>query len=199
MGKIARQSLAAPDNGERDFAHAVNSRDSRPRGQTRTEGCAKSDSVARAFAHPSVTGQTVSRLLRVSARRDPSILRRSTSAGSSLLYGVSARQEGPGCHQMGFERGSADQSTSRGYYPRGWARSDRIHRPRRRDAASGRLVLSYPKTLDLSFSSCLGSKFEFLLIDQHAMHDHRELAGEGDFCLLHPHALGELHRPALEP
>ena len=24
-------------------------------------------------------------------------------AGNSLLYGVSARQEGPGCHQMGFE------------------------------------------------------------------------------------------------
>ena len=35
-------------------------------------------------------------------------------------------------------------------------------------------------------------------IDQHAMHDHGELAGERHLCLLHAGAFGKPHRPALE-
>src|SRR5215469_4320446 len=51
---------------------------------------------------PSVTGETVSRVGVYRLGMIPQFCVYPL-AGSSLLYGVSARQEGPGCHQMGFE------------------------------------------------------------------------------------------------
>ncbi len=49
--------------------------------------CCDIATVDRAFAHPSVTGHTVSRLLRLSARRHPSILRLSTPPGARFCTG----------------------------------------------------------------------------------------------------------------
>ena len=55
-----------------------------------------------------------------------------------------------------------------------------------------------PKSVELSLSGRHSGRLEQRSIDQHAVHDHRELASERHLRLLHAGAFGEPHRPALE-
>ena len=59
-------------------------------------------------------------------------------------------------------------------------------------------VVCRPKPVEPSLSGRHSGRLEQCSIDQHAMHDHGELAGERHLCFLHASAFGEPHRPTLE-
>ena len=62
-------------------------------------------------------------------------------------------------------------------------RSDLIHRPGE-GLRFGKPMSCCPKSVELSLSGRHSGRSEQCSIDQHAMHDHGELAGERHLCLL---------------
>ena len=76
-------------------------------------------------------------------------------------------------------------------------RSDLIHRPGE-GLRFGKPMSCAARNPLNSLSGRHSGRSEQRSIDQHAMHDHGELAGERHLCLLHAGAFGKPHRPALE-
>src|SRR5215510_285840 len=138
----------------------------------------------RAFAHPSVTGL------------DWSIPFFALSPSPSTRFCPGSAR---GRHLMGYEEDRPTNVRERARKPHWVGNGLTCPSSRRGDFASGRLV-SRParEPLIAPLSGRGGGRIEWCSVDQHAMHDHGELAGERDLGLVHADALGEPCSPALE-